>query len=183
MKRRKFFSWFGSLLSAAVGIVMARPALASNRTGCKFGDPSCPCQDGDQCHYTGEGAWPPPIDEIRSCELRNGAFCLCGDGEHCRYTPRLASGAEILKSFDARDWARHFVAHVKAYPGIPLDEETMTGWFANAIMRGWDECDRMYNTQFGDVESGWKLRGPALAFNSNQRLGGQGAADSMLPQG
>ena len=56
--------------------------------------------------------------------------------------PKLASGAEILRSFDARDWARHFVAHVKAIPGLAEDEETMTGWFANAIMRGYDEARR-----------------------------------------
>lgn len=32
---------------------------------CPFGDPLCPCQDGDICHYvddpvTGTKAWPPP---------------------------------------------------------------------------------------------------------------------------
>lgn len=54
--------------------------------------------------------------------------------------PKLAEGSEILKSFDARDWARHFVAHVKAIPGLATDEGTMTGWFANALMRGYDEA-------------------------------------------
>lgn len=27
---------------------------------CKYGDQSCPCQDGDACHYEGKDAWPPP---------------------------------------------------------------------------------------------------------------------------
>jgi hypothetical protein len=30
------------------------------RTGvrpCKYGDPTCPCQDGDMCHYEGEDPW------------------------------------------------------------------------------------------------------------------------------
>ena len=27
---------------------------------CRYGDPFCPCQDGDLCHYEGPGAWPPP---------------------------------------------------------------------------------------------------------------------------
>lgn len=27
---------------------------------CEYGDPTCPCQDGDQCHYTGPDPWPPP---------------------------------------------------------------------------------------------------------------------------
>jgi hypothetical protein len=42
-------------------------------------------------------------------------------------------------SFDARDWAKAFVEHVTANPGIPTDEATMTTWFANALMRGYDE--------------------------------------------
>jgi hypothetical protein len=27
---------------------------------CKYGDPTCPCQDGDLCHYEGKDAWPIP---------------------------------------------------------------------------------------------------------------------------
>lgn len=38
-----------------------------------------------------------------------------------------------LPSFDARDWAAHFV---KLHGG---DEALMIGWFANALMRGYDE--------------------------------------------
>lgn len=30
---------------------------------CKYGDPFCPCQDGDQCHYEGKDAWPIPKEE------------------------------------------------------------------------------------------------------------------------
>ena len=29
-------------------------------TPCKYGDPLCPCQDGDQCHYEGENPMTPP---------------------------------------------------------------------------------------------------------------------------
>lgn len=39
-----------------------------------------------------------------------------------------------LPSFDARDWAEAFV---ERYPSVPLDEAT--AWFANALMRGYDE--------------------------------------------
>jgi hypothetical protein len=49
------------------------------------------------------------------------------------------TGNEILQSFDARDWAKAFVERVQANPSIPNDEETMRGWFANALMRGYDE--------------------------------------------
>ena len=41
-----------------------------------------------------------------------------------------------LPSFDARDWASAFCA---TFPG--QDEELMIGWFANALMRGFDEAN------------------------------------------
>lgn len=41
-----------------------------------------------------------------------------------------------LPSFDARDWAEHFC---KLFPNCGLDEGAMIGWFANALMRGYDE--------------------------------------------
>lgn len=52
----------------------------------------------------------------------------------------LPTSAEILNSFDARDWARSFVKYVKSEPGLPTDEGAMIGWFANALMRGYDEA-------------------------------------------
>lgn len=39
-----------------------------------------------------------------------------------------------LPSFDARDWAAAFC---KIHPS--MDEGTMISWFANALMRGYDE--------------------------------------------
>lgn len=42
-------------------------------------------------------------------------------------------------SFDAKIWAVNFVDYVKSNPGIATDVETMTTWFANALMRGFDE--------------------------------------------
>jgi len=47
-------------------------------------------------------------------------------------------------SFDARDWAVAFckVANEHGFKdanGQPIDEDWMIGWFANALMRGYDE--------------------------------------------
>lgn len=44
-----------------------------------------------------------------------------------------------LPSFDARDWAKAFceIAAKNGHPGI--DEGWMISWFANALMRGYDE--------------------------------------------
>jgi hypothetical protein len=33
------------------------------RKKCKYGDPFCPCQDGDTCHYKDENPWPLPSTE------------------------------------------------------------------------------------------------------------------------
>lgn len=46
-----------------------------------------------------------------------------------------------LPSFDARDWAEAFCAIARAH-GHDLDEGWMTTWFANALMRGFDEATR-----------------------------------------
>jgi len=49
---------------------------------CKYGDPFCPCQDGDMCHYEGENPMPPtstlsgekcPTCKSDKKEVRNNA--------------------------------------------------------------------------------------------------------------
>lgn len=35
------------------------PARPEKDGGCKGGDPTCPCQDGDQCHYEGDNPMVP----------------------------------------------------------------------------------------------------------------------------
>lgn len=47
-----------------------------------------------------------------------------------------------LQSMDARDWATEWLRVIKDHPDIPTDEGTMIGWFANAIMAGYDEAQR-----------------------------------------
>ncbi len=66
-------------------------------------------------------------------------FAFLGMRKPCNAASKLPAGHEILRSFDARDWAKAFVAHVQQIPGIATDEETMVGWFANSLMRGYDE--------------------------------------------
>ena len=43
-----------------------------------------------------------------------------------------------INSFDAYDWAEAFVA-VCSKKGISIDRDWMVTWFANALMRGFDE--------------------------------------------
>lgn len=66
---------------------------------------------------------------------------LIMNGDHAQYemenanTPLKERSDWPLPSFDARDWAQAFC---KVNPSV--DESTMIGWFANALMRGYDEA-------------------------------------------
>lgn len=61
------------------------------------------------------------------------------NGDHAQYemdnvnTPKEERSDWPYPSFDAADWAKAFC---KRHPSI--DEGTMIGWFANALMRGYD---------------------------------------------
>ena len=39
---------------------------------------------------------------------------------------------------DARIWAREWAKAIAKHPEIPTDQGAMLGWFANAIMAGYD---------------------------------------------
>lgn len=45
-----------------------------------------------------------------------------------------------LPSFDARDWAAAFCKTAGKLGHLGIDEAWMVGWFANALMRGYDEA-------------------------------------------
>ena len=49
----------------------------------------------------------------------------------------------LPQSIDARDWAKEFCRTAHCHPSLPHDEGAMIGWFANAIMAGYDEANRM----------------------------------------
>jgi len=68
----------------------------------------------------------------------------------------------FTQSFDARDWAKAFC---ERFP--QMDEGTMIGWFANALMRGFDQSRRLLGRLGGGVMSflkafreGWEERYP-----------------------
>jgi hypothetical protein len=44
-----------------------------------------------------------------------------------------------LPSFDARDWAKTFCETAAKLGHSGIDEAWMVGWFANALMRGYDQ--------------------------------------------
>lgn len=49
-----------------------------------------------------------------------------------------SDGLEWPATFDGHVWAREFIYHVQNKPSIATDEDTLIGWFANAIMVGYD---------------------------------------------
>ena len=53
--------------------------------------------------------------------------------------PNRDDPAWPLPSFDARDWAEAFCRIAKTH-GHDIDEGWMIAWFANALMRGFDEA-------------------------------------------
>ena len=61
----------------------------------------------------------------------------------------VMTAENFQQSFDAQVWAKAFVAIVKKNPAVAVDEGTMIGWFANALMRGWDERERRLDTSGG----------------------------------
>lgn len=46
----------------------------------------------------------------------------------------------LIGEFDAAVWAHEFVALAERKPEIATDEGAMFGWFANAIMAGYDHA-------------------------------------------
>jgi len=51
-----------------------------------------------------------------------------------------SDGLRWPETFDGRTWAQEFIRHVQERPDITKDEGTMIGWFANAIMVGYDRA-------------------------------------------
>jgi hypothetical protein len=51
---------------------------------------------------------------------------------------------DLTSETDALVWAEEFVKIVKENPAIATDEGAMLGWFANAIMAGYDDARCKY---------------------------------------
>lgn len=55
---------------------------------------------------------------------------------------KLKEKVNLLGEFDAKVWAKEFIKTIKKHPKIATDFETMSGWFANSIMAGYDYAKR-----------------------------------------
>lgn len=68
------------------------------------------------------------------------------------------SSAPLNEQVDARVWAEDWKKTVQEHPDIAQDEGTMIGWFANAIMAGYDHGRKsvLKENQSWMIDS-WKL--------------------------
>lgn len=48
----------------------------------------------------------------------------------------------LTQTIDAEVWAKEWLRIIEKNPSIPMDAGCMIGWFANAIMAGFDEANR-----------------------------------------
>ena len=90
-------AWAQCRLYANDVLAVALPAIeahysalaAVRRERCPHGDETCPCQDGDQCHYDGEN--PMPCPRVTSAQTETAealaklvdAHCACDDDFLC----------------------------------------------------------------------------------------------------
>ena len=47
----------------------------------------------------------------------------------------------LLQTTDAKQWAKEFMKTIKMH-SLDVTEELMAGWFANAIMTGYDAANK-----------------------------------------
>ena len=52
------------------------------------------------------------------------------------------SEVNLHGTMDATVWADEWLKTIAKHPDIPQSRDTMIGWFANAIMAGYDEAKR-----------------------------------------
>jgi hypothetical protein len=62
--------------------------------------------------------------------------------EYCDQVIVGVDGKRFPQTVDAVAWAKEWLRTVEVNPTIYRDEGTMIGWFANAIMAGYDEAQR-----------------------------------------
>lgn len=53
-------------------------------------------------------------------------------------------GHKCPRTMDGLTWAKEFCKRAAANPNLATDVEAMHGWFANAVMAGFDEAQRRF---------------------------------------
>lgn len=59
----------------------------------------------------------------------------------------MTDKVNLNDTFDARIWTSEWLKTIDKHPDIPTNEGAMIGWFANAIMAGYDHAYRKIKTR------------------------------------
>lgn len=73
----------------------------------------------------------------------------------------------LLQSTDAREWAREFNKVLVSKGEQPWDEGFLIGWFANAIMTGYDAGKKRTKDRIGKYELSGDKKGLLKYFKDN----------------
>lgn len=140
-------------MAASLGVVVDVTGAELHRGDIVTINPASVVPDGHDAH---EGAVMSVYPETGRCQVFVSAVGGHVDvaGNDVAKTGARAEGAPDLTDDEAKDhlaftqspdamgWAEAFVASVKKNPSIATDEGCMLGWFANAIMCGYDTASR-----------------------------------------
>lgn len=132
----------------------------------------CPYCGGEIITDTQDPNWEPPcgcpyepcaIHEKPETDTQEQGCADGGCGPDCG-KPKEPSAEPMSKSvrMDAREWAREFL-RIWGGRWAEVDEGLMIGWFANAIMRGYDEATWKNQLTISDLRSKLAERDKELA--------------------
>lgn len=89
----------------------------------------------------------------------------------CKMSEETSAEFLLRLGTDGQKWAKEFVKIVKEKPSIATDEGTMIGWFANAIMAGYDKAQQEKKKDFEfsctNHECRCRNEGIGLAFTTD----------------
>ncbi len=68
------------------------------------------------------------------------------------------SKKSLVGEINATRWVNEWFKTIKKHPDIPHDEDTMLGWFANAIMAGYDEVDKKHEKRLQNLRDACKVQ-------------------------
>lgn len=90
---------------------------------------------------------------------------------------------DLTQEFDARIWSKEWLKTIKDHPNIPTDEDCMISWFSNALMAGFDECNRRYHKiKERNKKLNW-IEEEALSEKINLALGEASMCWKPIPSG
>lgn len=102
---------------------------------CPYGDPTCPCQDADMCHYEGERPMTPPTGGPSDAAVEASTFAVAAELTRQLSHPRI----DNARGFDAQALAH---AALATYTGRLTEERDAARIQRDLLADGLRECVR-----------------------------------------